>query len=143
MNSSNLRLRNLPTAPRLALTCLLTVLLGGYVSSGLYMQDHHQNRDGLDGLTMTDIEGVYHGVVAPARLRHILESKHPAEFDGQDAPNETDIQVLLEWINGDSLAENWSNIDFGDGYGSPEELTSDSCGKCHGAQVSDQKTAHV
>jgi hypothetical protein len=142
MSTTLFRLRDLPLAPRLALTCLVLVLLGGYAASGLHMREHHQNRDGRAGLTMTDIEGVYHGVTAPARLRGLLESRHPSELDELPAPNGTDVEVLLEWLNGDSLAENWSNIDFGDGYGSPEELTADACGKCHGPQVpADQRPA--
>jgi hypothetical protein len=46
---------------------------------------------------------------------------------------------LLEWVGGDSPAENWSNINFGDG--SPEELTSEACDERHGPQASANQPA--
>lgn len=134
--SAPLRLRRLPFGARLSLTCLMLVTLGGYAASGLYMQDHHQNRDGTPGLTKTDIEGVYHGVTVEAPLGRLIEVEHPKE-KGLDPMNEFDRAQLTEWLKAtDQIVENWQNIDFGDGSGSPEEIVTMSCGKCHGPGVS-------
>jgi len=129
------RLRDLPVLARLSLTCLLLVSLGGYAASGLYMTDHHKNRDGDPEMSVTDVQGVYHGVTTPPRLRTLLEDGHPEEVEGGEPLNADDRSELLAWLNGESIAEEWGNIDFGEGFGSPEEITATACGACHGAHI--------
>lgn len=141
MNNSPLALRRLPLGARLSLTFLMLVLLGGYLASGLHMQEHHHNRDGRPEMSMTDIEGVYHGVTTPSRLRELLLLGHPGELEEAKPPNPDDVSELLAWLEGDAVAENWSNIDFGEGFGSPEEITAAACGACHGAQVATSERA--
>lgn len=141
MDKSSLALRRLPLGARLSLTFLMLVLLGGYLASGLHMQEHHHNRDGRPEMSMADIEGVYHGVTTPSRLRELLLLGHPGDIEGAEPPNPDDVSELLAWLEGDAVAENWSNIDFGEGFGSPEELTAATCGACHGAQVASNERA--
>lgn len=136
-----LRIRDLPFLGRLSLTCLLLVCLGGYAASGLYMQDHHRNRDGDPEMSVTDVEGVYHGVTTPPRLLTLLEGGHPEEVEGGEPLNADDRSELLAWLKGENIAEEWGNIDFGEGFGSPEEITSAACGSCHGAQVPAEERA--
>ncbi len=137
--SPTFRLRSLPFLLRLSFTALLLVLAGGYLASVTHMYEHHEPRDGRAGFTMTDIEGAYHGVTTPPLLRELLETNHPAEVkteEGTAQPiGEKDRALLLEWLTGEEIAANWSNVDFGDGYGSPEEITADVCGSCHGMRV--------
>lgn len=140
MVDAALRLRRLPLPARLALSCLVLVILGGYAASGLYMREHHGKRDGRPGLTTTDIEGAYHGVTVEPRLRGLLEGGHPTEVEGEPI-DPIVVQELTAWLEGDQLAENWANIDFGEGYGSPQELTAESCGTCHGPQLPQEERA--
>ena len=44
-------------------------------------------------------------------------------------------------LRGDGVAENWANIDFGDGYGSPQEIVATACGRCHGSAVALEQRA--
>jgi len=141
MNATPFNLRSLPIEGRLALTCLMLVTLGGYLASGFHMKEQHQNRDGRPGLTMSDIQGVYHGVTTPARMGELLEAGHPREVEGAEPLDEPDVQALRDWLAGEKIAENWSNIDFGDGSGSPEEIAGATCGKCHGPQVPAEERA--
>jgi hypothetical protein len=135
MDTAPFRLRRLPLGARLSLTFLVLVNLGGYLASGLHMQEHHHNRDGRPEMSMADIEGVYHGVTTPSRLRELLVQGHPQEVEGAEPANSDDVSELLAWLDGEAVAENWSNIDFGEGFGSPEEITATACGSCHGSQV--------
>lgn len=129
------RLRRLPFLGRVSLSLLVLVTAGGYLASGLFLVEHHQGRDDREGLSYTDVEGVYHGTTRPALLVDLIESSHPAGISGADPLDATDREVLLEWLSGDAVAENWSNIDFGDGYGSPEEIVATACASCHGPGV--------
>ena len=133
--------RKLPFAGRLSLTLVLAILGGGYISSFLFMVDHHQNRDGREGLSKVDIEGIYSGTVRPPIFADLLRDGHPTEHDSEAALDETDREVLLEWLTGENIAANWSNIDFGDGYGSPQEIVGMACASCHGAAAPAERRA--
>ncbi len=131
MSPAQLQVRSLPLAARLSLSCLLVVVLGGYLVSGLHMSAHHQNRDGREGLSMTDIEGAYHGVNSEAPLTLALNAGHPGELAGQKAPEEWVTQALLAWLQGDPdrIIPNWDNLDLGDEV--PADLLDASCVGCH------------
>lgn len=138
-------LRRLPFGGRLALSFLLAVLGGGYVASAAFLREHHQGRDDRKGLTVTDIEGVYHGTERPAILKELLERRHPEEVAGASALPDEDRELLLDWLAGgdaETIAANWANIDFGDGYGSPQEVLANACAGCHGpAAGADRRAA--
>ncbi len=126
-----LRLRALPIAARLSLSFLILVVLGGYLVSGLHMSEHHQNRDGREGLSMTDLEGAYHGVSSEAPLLMALQSGHPGELEGQEALDDSVKRALLNWLEGDptKIVPNWDNLDLGDDV--PADLLDMSCVGCH------------
>ena len=119
-------LRALPLGMRLSLTALVVVLLGGYAASGLHMVDHHGPRDGKEGLTTTDIEGVYHGVLSPSPLRTALEEGHPG--DAHPVPQE-ERDALLAWLGSGRIVEDWDNLDLGDMV--PADLLDVNCLSCH------------
>lgn len=129
-----LLLRKLPLGLRLSLTALTLVLLGGYAASGLHMAEHHGPRDGQEGLTSSDITGVYHGVQSPSILRSALERGHPSEIDGAAEVPATDREALLSWLGSDRVIEDWDNLDLGDRV--PADLLDINCMDCHGRSSS-------
>ena len=131
MALTSLRLRDLPTAGRLSLTFLMFVLLGGYCTSLLHMREHHQNRDEVEGLSLTDLQGAYHGVLNVSPLITALRDGHPGELDGATAPDAATRATLLAWLEGDpnEIQPNWDNMDLGDDM--PADLLDMSCVSCH------------
>jgi len=132
---SELRLRRLPAATRFGLSCVVLVLLGGFLASGLYMADHHENRDERAGLTLDDIEGHYHGVRTPSLLRDALERGHPEQLAAASR------DTLLAWLNGDRISEDYDNLDLGDQ--APAEILAGSCLGCHARNADDPIAASV
>lgn len=130
----DLRLRSLGLLTRVGLSFAVLVLLGGYLAAGVFVADHHGPRDGREGLQLDDIEGVYHGVTVAPRLLEVLQTGHPANLPGA-APStqddQDDLAHLTTWLQSGRVAEDWNNIDLGDGYGAPSEVLSDACAKCH------------
>ena len=131
MTLTSLRLRDLPTAGRLSLTFLMFVLLGGYAASLLHMREHHQNRDEVEGLSLTDLQGAYHGVTNVSPLITALRNGHPGELEGVTAPDAAIRATLLGWLEGDAnlILPNWDNLDLGDDV--PADLLDMSCVGCH------------
>lgn len=131
----DLRLRSLGFLTRLGLSSGVLVLLGGYLAAGVFLAEHHGPRDGRPGLAIEDIEGVYHGVIVAPRLLSVLEDGHPGNLPGSaplSADTKEDIAHLVKWLRSGRVAEDWDNIDLGDGYGAPSEVVADACTKCHG-----------
>jgi hypothetical protein len=130
------RLRDLGLAVRLGLSCVVLVLLGGMAASFVHLVWHHQNRDERPGLSMTDIKGVYHGVLSRSPLAVSLEAGHP---EALPAPAR---DALLDWLLGrrrpDGTRPPEGNPRLGDDYDSPDlgdlapaELLGTHCLKCH------------
>jgi hypothetical protein len=94
---------------RLAITLLLAVLGGGFAAAAGYMVDHHSNRDGREGLSYDDIQGVYSGVRSVAPLRVALEADHPKEIEGAKALEAAPKKVLLEWLDSGKLSQQYDN----------------------------------
>ena len=115
------RLRDLSFGVRFGLTCLIITLLGGMLASLLFMRDHYANRDEEPELTLRDIEGAYHGAVIPAPLLTALERGHPEELA------DADREMLLAWLRGPRVAENYENFDMGP----PADLIAMNCASCH------------
>jgi hypothetical protein len=131
-----MKLRNLSPAVRFGLTCLLLVMLGGMIASAAHMHLHHSVRDEQPGLTMDDLRGAYHGVRTTAPMITALQRDHPWEYEVDEAerllPEERDL--LLEWLRGDRLSDDYDNLDLGDA--APAEIIARTCLNCHARQAS-------
>lgn len=123
------RLGSFPIIARASLTCLMAVLGGGYLASGLHMKEHHSGRDKQEGLSMTDLKGVYHGVDMTSPLIAVLEDGHPGELDGQEPLADFDKKALLDWLGGSNIVGDWDNMDLGDAV--PADILDMSCAACH------------
>ncbi len=123
------RLRSLPALARLGLTCMLFVLLGGLVTSGLQIVQHHQNRDERPGLSMDDLVGAYHGINTVAPLKRALEADHPEELP------EPQRQALLDWLASERISEGYDSLDLG--MNAPAEIIAQNCLQCHARQATE------
>ncbi len=127
------RLTSLHAFTRLGIALLVVTLLGGYAVSGLHLQWHYSNRDGIEGMTLDDIRGHYHGVQSPSPLIAALESGHP-----DDLP-EPERNTLLEWLrSGANLSEGYDDLDLGDM--APAEIIAVNCLSCHSRSASGPDT---
>jgi hypothetical protein len=123
------RLRSLPFLARVGLTCLLFVLLGGLLTSGLQIAQHHQNRDERPGLSMDDLVGAYHGINTVAPLRRALEDNHPEELPADQR------QALLDWLASDRISDDYDSLDLG--MNAPAEIIAQNCLQCHARQATE------
>lgn len=141
MALTSFRLRDLPVAGRLSLTFLMFVLLGGYATSLLHMREHHQNRDEVEGLSLTDLRSAYHGALIISPLITALKGGHPGELQGAAAPNAGIRATLLAWLEGDAnlILPNWDNLDLGDDV--PADLLDMSCVGCHSRSAAEDLRA--
>ncbi len=119
-------LRQLGLSARLGVSLIVLTLLGGLTVSGIYMAVHHENRDEQPGLTMTDIRGHYAGVSVRSPLLSAIERGHP-ESQSPEAR-----KVLLDWLKGDRISEDYDSLDLGDL--APAEIIASDCVSCHSAQ---------
>ena len=133
--TDHLTLRRLPLGARIGIGGLVLVLLGGLVASGLYLKEHHEVRDGEKGLTMTDLEGAYHGVKATAPLISAIERGHPESL------GEADRKTLSDWLASDRITEDYDNLDLGES--APAEILDMSCLQCHSRNASDAVASAV
>ena len=97
-----LLLRDLSVGLRFGLSLMILLLLGGVLVSGLYMADHYDNRDGVEGLSMDDLRGAYHGVEKVAPMIAVLEGGHKDQVADANLPVE-DRDVLLSWLRGSRI----------------------------------------
>lgn len=123
MATNTLKLRDFGFGVRLGLTLLAFVILGGSVASGWYMRSHHDNRDERAGFTLDDIRAHYHGIRSKSPLLGALERDHPEDMDAGQR------QVLIDWLTGDRVREDYDNFDLGENM--PEEIIAVSCVSCH------------
>ncbi len=123
MATSTLRLRDFGFGVRLGLTLLAFVIVGGSVVSGLYLRSHHDNRDEQEGFTLDDIRAHYHGIRSESPMLGALERDHPEDMDAGQR------RVLIDWLTGDKVRENYDNFDLGENM--PEEIIAASCVSCH------------
>jgi hypothetical protein len=120
---------------RLGLSLLLCVNLGGFAASGLYLVQHHDNRDERAGFTLDDVRGHYRGVERRAPLLVALERGHPAELDGAPELDTTRREMLIAWLAGDRISEDFDDLDLGDD--APAEVLAASCLGCHARNADD------
>jgi hypothetical protein len=114
---------------RLGIALLTATLLGGYVVSGIYMSWHYEKRDGVEGLTLDDIRGHYHGVSVPSPLIEALDADHPPELPDRER------QLLLDWLRDPStLSQRFDDFDLGED--APAEIIATNCISCHARSAS-------
>ncbi|PIE24612.1 MAG: hypothetical protein CSA62_01930 [Planctomycetota bacterium] len=125
-------LREAPFGFRVAITLFVLVLSGGFLASFGHMHKHHQNRDGQEGLSYDDIQGVYTGVRSVAPLKRALDAGHPSEIEGATALPEAKRKALLDWLAIEAESKRSSKFDdFDLGENAPAEILSANCVQCH------------
>ncbi len=119
------RLSALPLGARAGITFLLLVLLGGYYAAAKHLVAHHENRDERPGMSLDDLVGAYSGIRNTAPLIVALEADHPEELPAKDR------DLLLGWLRGSRIAEDYDSLDLGDD--APAEIIDRACLQCHSA----------
>lgn len=127
------RLRALPATARLGLSGIVLSIMLGLWASLEQLQEHHKNRDGEAGVSLDDLTGAYHGLHRPARLVVALERGHPENLP------EADRRVLLDWLGGGKVSEQYDDLELGDA--SPAEVLGRSCVQCHARTSQDAAAA--
>ncbi|MEI7656973.1 MAG: hypothetical protein WCK33_02780 [Phycisphaerae bacterium] len=123
------RLRSLGALHRLALTLLCLVLAGGFAASASHLFIKTSGRDQVKGMSLDDVKGTYHGIRTRAPLLMALERNHPETLPAKDR------DVLIKWLNGSRITEDYDNPDLGDA--APAEIIARHCVSCHGRNASD------
>lgn len=126
---SNLRLSSLGLGARIGLSAIVLVLLGGILASSAHLVEHHQNRDEREGMSYDDVVGHYHGIQTQAPLRVALERGHPEDL------GDPQRKILLDWLSGDRISEDYDSLDLGDD--APIEILDASCLHCHAANATE------
>jgi hypothetical protein len=126
---------------RVAITLFVFVLAGGFLASFGHMHEHHQGRDGQEGLSYDDIQGVYSGVRSTAPLTLALDAGHPAEIEGTTPLPEAKRKALVDWLAVEEESKRSSQFDdFDLGENAPAEILAAHCVQCH-SRSSDDKAA--
>jgi hypothetical protein len=123
MATNSLKLRDFGFGVRLGLTLLAIVILGGSAVSGIYLRDHHTNRDERGVFSFDDIRAHYHGIRSEAPLLTALERGHPDDL------GQAQRDALIAWLRSDRVREDYDNFDLGENM--PEEIIATSCVSCH------------
>lgn len=108
---------------RFGVGVLIICLVGGYMVAGVFLKLHYENRDERPGLSFTDIQGAYAGVVTPSPLLESLRKGHPKDLA------DADRTALITWLESDRVAQDYDNLDLGDAV--PSDIIATSCVQCH------------
>jgi hypothetical protein len=124
-----IQLRSLGFSARLGITLLCLVFVIGFAASAGHLFYHDHKRDERPGLTVDDVQGVYHGIRSRAPMLVALEANHPETLPAEDR------QRLISWLNGTKLNEEYDNLDLGEN--APAEIIARNCISCHARNSSD------
>ncbi|MFT5288915.1 MAG: hypothetical protein ACI8PQ_002736 [Planctomycetota bacterium] len=118
-----LRLADLPLLAKIGVTSLVAVIAIGMAASLAHVENHHENRDGEEGLSRVDIDAAYHGIDQPSLLLRSLENDHAEELSTADR------QLLIGWLKGTRVSQDYDSLELGDL--APAEVIDGSCLSCH------------
>lgn len=125
-----LQLRSLGFSARLGITLLCFVFVIGFAASAGHLFYHDHKRDERPGLTIDDVEGVYHGIRSRAPLLVALEANHPETLPAEDR------QRLITWLTGTKVTQEYDNFDLGEN--APAEIIARNCISCHSRNSTDE-----
>lgn len=138
-------LRDQSFAIRVAVTCLLLIIAGGYGASLYYMVHHVSQKDNDPELTWLDLVATYHGVDKPAPILAALdEEKHRGWL--KDAATD-DLKILRDWLGkgagvgggADPIQQGYDALPPGASEEAltPADVLDEQCVRCHGPSASD------
>ena len=132
MELAELRLRRLPLSLRLAVAALVLSLAIGEAASLVHLVNHHGRKDEVAGLSLTDLEGAYHGVDQPSRLRRAVDSDHVRAA----APDDKERAALRDWLAGGRIDQQYDDEDRL-GELAPALILERRCTSCHARNPAD------
>ncbi len=121
---SGFRLRDLAFSLRVSITALVLVIAGGYAASLAHLWDHYAGKDERPGLSAADLEASFHGAKQTSALLESLRGAH-----GRDYSDAKEREVLIDWLSGSRISEDYDSIDLGDS--APAEILARRCVGCH------------
>lgn len=140
-----IRLRDLSFPLRVAATCLLLVIAGGYAASLYFMVHHVSQKDGDPEFSWIDIVGTYHGVDKRAPILVALDKPNHADWL-QDVPA-ADLQILRDWLalgsavggGADPVQDTWDALPPGapEEALTPADVIDERCVRCHSPSATD------
>lgn len=123
MAEINFRLRRMGLSLRLAATCLIIILGGGYAAAVQHMFDHYENKDERPGMSMDDVTGSFHGVYSEASMIVAINDSM-REYLSDD-----EHSALLDWLQDSRISEDYDNLDLGEN--APADIIDRNCLNCH------------
>jgi len=126
------RLRELAIPLKVAVAALVVSLAIGMVASLVHVAGHHGRKDEVEGLTLTDLEGAYHGIDQPSRLARSLDTPHVREH----APDESERTALRSWLQGARVNQEYDDEDRL-GALAPALVLERRCTSCHSRNPAD------
>jgi hypothetical protein len=132
MELPGFRLRRLSIPSRIAVACLALALAIGLAASLVHVANHHGGKDETAGLSLTDLEGAYHGVDQPSRLARSLDSDHVREH----VPDPRELGALRDWLAGARVNQDYDDEDRL-GELAPALILERRCTSCHSRSPTD------
>lgn len=124
MEWKSVRLRSLSIPLRLAITCLLALIAGGYLAAVIHLYQHYEKKDERPGLSLDDIVGSFHGVFQDAPLIGAITGSMRKYL-----PETKESDILMKWLQSGRISEDYDSLDLGED--APAEILSRRCLNCH------------